>query len=122
LPAIHGDKLATGRDGDKDNNWRKPAGFWHSGVKKRPETIRKRKNRISQPGGGRKIRGIQNEHNVRLRRTRVPAALKPEPKFYKFKDQVADLYRLQLQSINHTSLLPSTNKNKYKLYYSKFST
>ena len=35
-------------------------------------TVRKRKNRVSQPEGGRKTRGIQNEHNVRLRRTRAP--------------------------------------------------
>jgi hypothetical protein len=60
---------------------------------------RKRKNRLSQPEDGRKSRGIQNEHNVRLRRTRAPAALKPEPKLLKFKDHVADqptVFALQL--------------------------
>ena len=47
-----------------------------------------RKNRVNQPEDGRETRGIQNEHNVGLRRTRAPAALKPEPKFKKSKINV----------------------------------
>jgi hypothetical protein len=37
--------------------------FWHCPWK--------RKNRASKPEDGRKTRGIQNEHNVGLRRTRA---------------------------------------------------
>ena len=83
-----------------------------------------RKNRVNQPEDGRETRGIQNEHNVGLRRTRAPAALKPEPKFINSKIKVTvgqflfpvgqPSWPLQLCIINHSPLFLSTLLVRYK--------
>jgi len=74
-----------------------------------------RKNRVSQPEDGRKTRGIQNEHNVGLRRTRASICTQDRAESIKFKDQFVcrGLTRLQLSQFNHDFLLLSTLFTNY---------
>jgi hypothetical protein len=75
----------------------------------------KRKNRAKRSEDDREARGIQNEHNVGLRRTRASISACDQSR--NLKDQVAVLGQspvLQLKTLNHEPLSLSTNQYKYK--------
>jgi hypothetical protein len=66
----------------------------------------KRKNRVSQPEDGRKTRGIRNEHNVGLRRTRALVCTQDQAEIIKIKDQTSVAGRSSF-----TTVIPAATVN-----------
>jgi hypothetical protein len=85
------------------------------------ERTHKRKNRVSQPEDGRKTRGIRNEHNVGLRRTRARFCTQDQAEIIKIKDQTEVAGRgsfttvISTATVNSKSLLLISVNYKIKV-------